>query len=70
MSRLCIDAELLTVAAAMWLQLSGQNGIPDDSQSEMCIKQTMKTPRKINNFRLDYSTEDAIREEPFANVSF
>ena len=48
MSRLCIDAELLTVAAAMWLRLSGQNGMPDDSQSEKCIKKTMKAYRKIN----------------------
>ena len=42
MSRLCIDAELLKVAAAMWLRLSGQNGMPDDSPSETCIQQQWK----------------------------
>ena len=30
----------------------------------------MKTPRKIEIFRLDLSTEDVAREEPLADVSF
>ena len=37
MSRLCINAELLTVAAARWLQLSEQEEMPEDSQGDMCI---------------------------------
>jgi hypothetical protein len=30
----------------------------------------MKTPRKINIFRLDLSTEDPVSEKPFADASF
>ena len=70
MSRLCIDAELLTVAAAMGLQVSRQNGMPDNLQSETCVPKTMKTHRKINIFRLDLSAEDAARSKPVADVSF
>ena len=36
--RLCIDAELLALAPAVWLQVSRQNGMPDNWQSETYIK--------------------------------
>ena len=69
MSRLCIHAELLTVAAAMCLRLSVRIGMSDDSQRETCIQKTMKTHRKINVFRLDLSTNDPVSEEPVADAS-
>ena len=59
MPRLCIDAELLALAPAVWLQVSRQNGMPDNWQSETCVQKTMKTHRKISIFRLDLSAEDA-----------
>ena len=59
MPRLCIDAELLALAPAVWLQVSRQTGMPDNWQSEACVQKTMKTHRKINIFRLDLSAEDA-----------
>ena len=70
MSRLCIHAELLTVAAAMCLRLSVRIGMSDDSQRETCIQKTMKTPRKVHVFRLDLSTDDPVSEEPVADASF
>ena len=47
MSRLCINAELPTVAAAMWLRLSGQNEMPEDSQSDTLIKKQRKRIAKL-----------------------
>ena len=70
MLRLCIDAEILTVAAAVCLRLSVRIGMSDDSQRETCIQKTMKTHRKINVFRLDLSTDDPVSEEPIADASF
>ena len=61
MLHLCIDLEILVAAAAVWLRLSGQNEMPNISQTETCGEQTMKTYRKINIFRIDLSTEDAGR---------
>ena len=70
MLHLCIDSEILAAAAAVWLRLSGRNQMPNKSQTETCVGQVMKTPRKINIFRLDLATEDAASEKHFANVSF
>ena len=57
MPRLCIDSEILAVAAAMWLRLSGQSKMPDNSESETCGEQTMKTRRKMNIVGMDLSRE-------------
>ena len=70
MLHLCIDSEILAAAAAVWLGLSGQNEMPNNSQTKTCVGKTMKTHRKINISRLNLSTKEVARERPFVNVSF
>ena len=70
MLHLCIDSEILAAAAAVWLRLSGQNEMPNNSQTKTYGEKTMKTHSKINIFRIDLSTKGVTREKPFANVSF
>ena len=48
----------------------GQNEMPTNHQTDSCAEQVIKTPRKINMFRLDLATEDAASEKHFADVSF
>ena len=69
MLHLCIDSGILPAAAALWLRLSGQNEMPNISQTETCGDKAMKTRGKINIFRIYLSTEEVAREKPFANVS-
>ena len=70
MSRLSIDSEIMAAAAPVRLRLSGQNGMSNNCQNEMCRSKTKTLPRKTNISGMDLSTEDAAREKPFADVSF
>ena len=70
MLRLRCDSEILAAAAALWLRLSGQNGMPNISQTTTSGAKTIKTRRKINIFRIELSTEAPTGEEPFAKSSF
>ena len=48
----------------------GQNEMPTNHQTDSCAEKVIKTPRKINIFRLDLATKDAASEKHFADVSF
>ena len=70
MSRLCINLEILAAAARVQLRLSGRNEMPDNCQNEMGSWKPMNLHRKINIFGMELSTEGAVTEKPFAEVSF
>ena len=52
MLHLRIDSEILAAAATMWLQLSGRNEMPDNSQTKTRVEKNNENASQNQDFQI------------------